>query len=67
MTKLILHAERDEYGIHQIKNTMTAGELISLLEEYNEDTPIYLSHDNGYTYGAILENRFDEENDDGEE
>ena len=67
MTKLILHTRREGYGTDQIKNTMTVGELIRFLEEYDEDTPLYLSHNNGYTYGAILENRFDEEYDDGEE
>ena len=61
MKKLVLNAEREAYAIDQIRHTMTTGELIRLLEEYDEDTPIYLSHDNGYTYGAVLEHRFDED------
>lgn len=47
---------------------MTVGELIRYLEDYNEDTPIILSHDNGYTYGEI--NQYDireDEYDDDEE
>ncbi|MBR2215289.1 MAG: hypothetical protein IJ849_05980 [Selenomonadaceae bacterium] len=60
MKRLVLNAEREAYDIGQIRETMTTGELIRLLEEYDEDTPIYLSHDNGYTYGAVLERRFDE-------
>ncbi len=39
---------------------MTAGELINFLAQYDEDTPIYLSFDNGYTYGGIIESRFEE-------
>lgn len=32
---------------------MTVGELIEILQEYDEDSPIYLRNDNGYTYGSI--------------
>ena len=67
MTKLILNTMREGYGIDQIKQTMTAGELIRLLEEYDEDTPVYLAFDNHYTYGGILEQRFEDDYGDGEE
>ena len=60
MEKLIYSASRDGYGIDQIHKTMTAGELINFLAQYDEDTPVYLSFDKGYTYGGILENRFEE-------
>lgn len=39
---------------------MTVGELIEFLGNYDEDTPVYLSFDNGYTYGGITESRFEE-------
>lgn len=65
MMKLILNTMREGYGTDQIKQTMTAGELISFLKDYDEDTPVYLAFDNRYTYGGILERRF--ENDDCEE
>lgn len=55
---LILDAEREGYSVGQIKRTVTVGELIEILSEYDEDTPIYLSHDRGYTYGGIRESRF---------
>lgn len=58
MDKLILHTSRDGYGINQIRKTMTAGELIDFLSDYDEDTPIYLAFDNRYTYGGITEERF---------
>lgn len=40
---------------------MTVGELIDFLGNYDEDTPIYLSFDNGYTYGGITESHFEED------
>ena len=55
MKKLIYSTSREGYGIDQIHRTMTAGELINFLAQYDEDTPIYLSFDNGYTYGNITE------------
>lgn len=61
MEKLIYSASRDGYGIDQIRRTMTVGELIYFLSQYDEDTPVYLSFDNGYTYGGIDEDRFDED------
>ena len=60
-TYLMLRATKDGYGIDQVGNTITAGELISFLENYDEDTKIYLCFDNGYTYGAIKESRFCDE------
>lgn len=47
MEKLIYSAFREGYGVDQINRTMTAGELINFLAQYDEDTPIYLSFDNG--------------------
>ena len=55
MPKLFIDAEREGYGPSQIRRTMTVGELIAQLEQYDEDTPVYLRHDRGYTYGGITE------------
>lgn len=41
----------------QIFRTMTVGELIAYLEQFDDDSPVYLSHDNGYTYGGIRQER----------
>lgn len=60
MEKLIYNTFREGYGVDQIRRTMTVGELIAFLSDYDEDTLIYLSFDNGYTYGGITENRFEE-------
>lgn len=59
MEKLIYNTFREGYGIDQIRRTMTVGELISFLSDFDEDTPVYLSFDNGYTYGGITENCFE--------
>lgn len=41
------------YGVEQCGYTMTVGELIAYLEDLDEDRPVYISNDNGYTYGHI--------------
>lgn len=58
MEILILDTFREGYGIDQIRRTMTVGDLIAFLEEYDEETPVYLGFDNRYTYGGITEARF---------
>ena len=55
---LYIDAERTGYSIDQIHSTMTAGELMNYLEQFDEDTPVYLRHDGGYTYGGINWNSF---------
>ena len=40
---------------------MTVGELIEYLEQFDEDTEIFLKNDNGYTYGNIDQWSFEEE------
>lgn len=51
---------RDGYGPDQCGKTLTVGELISILEEFDESTPVYFRNDNGYTYGRITEWRIEE-------
>ena len=65
---LYLHTSREGYAVSQIHRTMTVGDLISFLEGFDEDTPVYLCNDNGYTYGPIREDRFaSDEIEDGED
>lgn len=61
MKKLLIQTLREGYGLDQIRRTMTAGELIEFLSNYDENTPVYLSFDNGYTYGGITESRFEDD------
>ena len=49
-----IEAQRGGYSPDQCGNTMTVGELIDELSGYDASTPVYLSHDGGYTYGAIM-------------
>ena len=67
MRALIMEAERTGYSIDQIRQTMTVGELIAFLSDYDEDTPIYPSQDNGYTYGGIGYDNFREEENEEED
>lgn len=56
MDALFINVKRNGYGIGQCGKTLTVAELIELLQEYDEDSPIYLCSDNGYTYGSITRN-----------
>lgn len=55
MNALFIDARRTLYSVDQYCKTLTAGELIALLEQHDEDTPVFLRFDNGYTYGSISE------------
>lgn len=47
---------REGYTTGQCDRTMTVGELIRYLEDFESNMPVYLSHDNGYTYGSVTDN-----------
>ena len=55
MNVLTIDAHRDGYSIDQVDETITVGDLIYFLEDYPDDTPVYISYDRGYTYGGISE------------
>jgi hypothetical protein len=58
MAKVYIEAERNAYSVEDIYKTMTVGELVHYLQDnFDDDDEIYLSHDNGYTFGAITEDR----------
>ena len=58
--KLFIKGRRDGYAPEQCYETITVGEMIEILKQYDEDTEIYLKNDNGYTYGSINEDSFTE-------
>ena len=60
MNALFIEGRRNGYDTEQCGKTMTVGELIEFLTWYDEDTPIYLESDNGYTYGSITKSSFRE-------
>lgn len=61
MTKdvLMINTHRDSYTTNQCGKTMTVKDLINILNEYDEDTEVFLKNDNGYTYGKITEGRIE--------
>lgn len=57
---VILSTNRSEYDIRDAaKYSMTVGELISELRNYDEDENIVFCNDNGYTYGYVSSNDVD--------
>jgi hypothetical protein len=51
---IVFEAPRRGYGIDQVADSlMTVAELMEILQEYDEDTLVVISHDNGYTYGSL--------------
>lgn len=57
---LVLDADREVYGMDDVE-TMTIGELIRFLQnqDLDENTPVILRHDRGYTYGGIRKQQFE--------
>lgn len=66
MANLFIQNIRNGYAPNQCGNTMTVAELIEYLEQFEEDTKVYISNDNGYTYSAIRESHFFEGEDEEE-
>ncbi len=58
-TAVVINARREGYGIDQIERTLTVGQLIDILNGYDEDTPVMVGNDptsyGYYTYGGIRE------------
>lgn len=53
MKKILLETNRSGYSTDQVGHTLTVGELIGMLMDFDEDIPVYFSNDNGYTYGRL--------------
>jgi len=67
MTKLFIEGNRNGYSPEQCGRTMTVSELIAYLEQFDDDMPVYLRNDRGYTYGSIQEWDFSDEDCDEED
>lgn len=59
--RLCIEGRRNGYSPEQCGETMTVRELIEYLEQFDDDTKVYLSNDNGYTYGNIDNTSFYDE------
>lgn len=58
MQYLMIEGRREGYGPDQLRKTMTIGELTDYLSQFDEETPVILNNDNGYTYGSITRDSF---------
>lgn len=61
MKALYIEGKRNGYGPDQCGRTMTIGELIAFLKDFDEELPVFLRNDRGYTYGSITEDDIEEE------
>lgn len=66
MKALYIEGRRNGYAPDQCGRTMTVGELIAFLQDFDDELPVYLRNDRGYTYGSVTEGSFDEETGDEE-
>lgn len=65
---ITFETKREGYAPNQCGNTMTVGELIQYLNQFDEDAKVFYSNDNGYTYGSIksyqINENYEEDDDD---
>ena len=64
--RLYIEGRRNGYSPEQCGRTMTVGDLIAYLEQFDQDAEIYINNDNGYTFGNITEDSFEESYEDEE-
>lgn len=50
---LVFAANRDGYGIEQVRHALTVGQLRAMLEDIDDDTLVICGHDSEYTYGTL--------------
>lgn len=60
MDVLFIEGGRNGFAPSQCGSTLTVGELIDILTEYDEDMPVYINNDNGYTFGSITKDSIEE-------
>ena len=53
MERVYLNTTRYGYTPDQTGVTMSVGELIDALSEYDMESPVYFRNDDGYTYGYL--------------
>lgn len=58
---LFIEGRRNGYSPDQCGRTMTVEELIGWLEQFDYDSPVYLTNDRGYTFGNITETSFSDD------
>lgn len=58
--EVYISVTRDGYNSKQISSTMTVADLISRLQDFDRNSPVYISFDGGYTVGALNEDALQE-------
>lgn len=61
MKALYINTNHTGYSPEQCGRTMTVGDLVDLLSEFDENTRVYFRNDGGYTYGCIAYSDVSEE------
>lgn len=61
MERVIIRANNEGYTPAQIRETMTVEELIGYLEQFDLNSHVYLSFDDGYTFGGLKPQDIDSE------
>lgn len=56
MKAIFIEGKRNGYDLDQCGRTLTVAELIEILKGFDDDRPVFLRNDRGYTYGSITEN-----------
>lgn len=64
---MIIYTKREGYGLGQDYNTLTVGELIEFLQDFDENEKIHLAFNDGYAYGGIRYDMFEADMEDEEE
>lgn len=67
MKRLFIDGRRNGYSPKQCGKTMTVADLIEYLEQFDDDTEVFIKNDNGYTYGNINYGSFSEDEEDQED
>ena len=60
---ILLNTKRTGYSIEQVldqTSTLTVQEMIDYLSDFDPDSPIFFSNDNGYTFGELNDYTIDE-------
>ena len=52
---LFIEGKRNGYSAEQCGRTMTVGELIEFLHQFDRDREVFIRNDGGYTFGSINE------------
>lgn len=50
---IFINGNRNGHSPDLCGHTLTVGDLIAYLEDFDEDRPVFLRNDNGCTYGHI--------------